>query len=297
MELHQLRSFVAVAEESGVTPAAKRLFSTPSAVSTHVKAIEQELGVTLFGRTSRGMELTDVGRELLERARETLRSASELAHAAARLQNRVSGRVVLGTNASAELLRLADVVRGLERRHPDLELELRPTDSGRVVAALRDGTLDAGHVYGSLDGTGLSVERLAQVELVLAAPIDWDAPRVVDWRALAELPWIAPDDPCPFQTLIAERFDGLGVDYRRAATSGDDRARLELVRAGLGLTLLERGEAERGAAAGDLAVWETEPLELELSLVTLAERAGEPRLEALVSEVVDARCSAAPVSR
>jgi DNA-binding transcriptional LysR family regulator len=283
-----LRSFVAV------TAAARRLFSTPSAVSTHVKAIEQELGVTLFSRTSRGMELTDVGRELLERARDTLRSATELEHAAARHQDRVTGRVVLGTNASEKLLRLAAVVRGLELRHPELELEIRPTDSGRVVERLRDGTLDAGHVFGPVAGDGLRVEHLPTAELVLAAPAAWEPPREIEWRALSELAWIAPNAPCPFQTLIDERFGALGLEYRRVASSDDDRTRYQLVRAGLGLTLLERGEAEAGAAAGELAVWETEPIEIELSLVTLAARAGEPRLEALVSEIFDARCSAAP---
>ncbi len=57
MELHHLRTFVAVAEESSVTQAALRLYMTPPTVSGHVKALEDELGVALFERTARGMTL------------------------------------------------------------------------------------------------------------------------------------------------------------------------------------------------------------------------------------------------
>ena len=66
MELYQLRSFAAVAEENHLTRAAERLHLSQPAVSGHIKALEGELGVRLFERASTGMELTAAGKELLE---------------------------------------------------------------------------------------------------------------------------------------------------------------------------------------------------------------------------------------
>ena len=61
MELYHLRTFVTVAEEGHLTRASERLFTSQPAVSAHIKALEEELGVTLFDRTPRGMQLTPAG--------------------------------------------------------------------------------------------------------------------------------------------------------------------------------------------------------------------------------------------
>ena len=69
MELYQLRTFAAVADEGHLTRASERLHLSQPAVSGHIKALEGELGVRLFERASTGMQLTAAGSELLERAR------------------------------------------------------------------------------------------------------------------------------------------------------------------------------------------------------------------------------------
>lgn len=72
MELNYLQTFVVVAEEKTITHAAQRLFTTPSSISVHIKNLEEELGVQLFVRTPRGMQITEKGQILLEKARHTL---------------------------------------------------------------------------------------------------------------------------------------------------------------------------------------------------------------------------------
>jgi len=61
MELYQLKTFVTVAEEGHLTRAAERLFTSQPAISAHIKSLEEELGVTLFHRTPKGMQLTTEG--------------------------------------------------------------------------------------------------------------------------------------------------------------------------------------------------------------------------------------------
>ena len=78
MELYQLRTFVAVAEEGHLTRAAEKLFISQPAVSAHVKALEEELGVALFLRSARGMQLTREGAALKAQAEAALKSVGEL---------------------------------------------------------------------------------------------------------------------------------------------------------------------------------------------------------------------------
>ncbi len=75
MDLHQLRIFVTVAAEKNLTRGAQRLYMTPPTVSAHIKALEDELGVTLFVSTAKGMQLTDNGRLLYAKAEHTLQAA------------------------------------------------------------------------------------------------------------------------------------------------------------------------------------------------------------------------------
>src|SRR5579859_4676017 len=78
MEIHQLRTFVAVAREGSITRASELLHLSQPAVSAHIKAMEEALGVTLFERTSRGMDLTTDGQRIRAKAEQTLGAHQEL---------------------------------------------------------------------------------------------------------------------------------------------------------------------------------------------------------------------------
>ncbi len=87
MEFYHLRSFVAVAQTGNLTQAAKRLYTTPPAISAHIKSLEAELATPLFIRSSKGMALTEKGQLLLTKAQVTLDSAVDLLNLAANNQH------------------------------------------------------------------------------------------------------------------------------------------------------------------------------------------------------------------
>ena len=91
MEIHQLKTFVAVAREGSITRASERLYLSQPAVSAHIKAIEDTLGLTLFARTPRGMALTGDGERLLAKAEQTLGAHRELVEEATRIKGRSRG--------------------------------------------------------------------------------------------------------------------------------------------------------------------------------------------------------------
>lgn len=166
MELRHLRSFVAVAEELHFGRAAERLHISRPPLTQQIKALEQEVGITLLDRTSRSVRLTEGGRTFLEHARRTLWEADRTIEAAQRAARGELGWLTLGFVNSAAYEVLPRILRIFHARHPDVRLDLRelPTeDQLRLVGSeldigiVRDPRLDDGH---ELTVTPLVHERL-----------------------------------------------------------------------------------------------------------------------------------------
>lgn len=124
MELYQLRSFLAVAQEGNLTRAAERLFSSQPSVSAHIKALEDESGLRLFDRLPTGMKLTAEGERLRDHAARILDAADHFRSAAQDLRRSVSGELVLAMNNQPKVLRMTEVLARLAREHTALSFRL-----------------------------------------------------------------------------------------------------------------------------------------------------------------------------
>lgn len=288
MELYQLRTFVAVASEKSITRAAKRLFTTPPAVSAHIKALEEELHVVLFTRTSKGMEITDKGTLLLRKAEQTLFSAQDLVNHATELQSHLLGRISIGLNALPAFLRVPQLVKRLQENCPGIELDLIASASGRIIENLNDKSLDSGYIFGPVNHEIINAQPLCQSELVIAAPKQWQQQlEQAGWHDVARLPWIHSPEYCPFEDLTDTLFRRQGLQYQLANTpkTGDDATKVELISAGIGLALLEKHEAQQAAAQERLIIWPTDSICCELSFACLRQREQEPLLKAIIGTV------------
>ncbi|MGE3679616.1 MAG: LysR family transcriptional regulator, partial [Burkholderiales bacterium] len=122
IDLRQLRQFVAVAEELSFRRAAERLHMSQPPLSQVIRALEEELGITLFERTRRKVELTQPGRVLLDQAHRVL-SQMDRALAAARGAGRgMTGRRSVGFVSSASYERLPASLRRFRASHPAVDL-------------------------------------------------------------------------------------------------------------------------------------------------------------------------------
>ncbi len=141
IELKQLTHFVAVAEERHFTRAAQRLDVAQSTISSSVRSLEHELGAPLFVRTTRHVELTDVGNALLPDARRTLAAADAARARVAAVTGLHTGKVTVGTGKTLHV----DVANGLERfsaEHPGIDVDLHQAGSIELMEAVSDGRLD-----------------------------------------------------------------------------------------------------------------------------------------------------------
>ncbi len=166
MELHHLRYFEAVARHGHVTRAAKELHIAQPSLSKQIQTLEADLGVALFNRVGRRIEVTDAGALLLPYARRVLR---DVADARAALQQRADlahGRVSIGAPPTVGTHLLPQALADFNAQYQGIELELHEAGGSRLVALLAEGTVDLAVV--PLPVANVSVAELLTEELVIA---------------------------------------------------------------------------------------------------------------------------------
>jgi DNA-binding transcriptional LysR family regulator len=144
MELRHFRYFVAVAEESSLGRAAHRLHVSQPALSQQISDLEDELGIKLFTRNSRGVELTEAGRAFLiggRRALVAVEMAAEQAQEAAKGQR---GRLVIGSLGAATISFLTGVLARFREQHPLVEITLLHMHNRAQVEAVLNGSIMLG---------------------------------------------------------------------------------------------------------------------------------------------------------
>jgi DNA-binding transcriptional LysR family regulator len=151
VELRHLRYFVAVADTLHFGRAAERLHIAQPPLSQQIRRLEDELGVRLFYRTNRRVELTEAGRLFLVEAGRTLAQADRAAQVAVRAHRGELGALVVGYMASAELSVFPRLLPAFRERHPDVELALqilapREQYSPRLFLGLGEGAVGRGQL-------------------------------------------------------------------------------------------------------------------------------------------------------
>lgn len=167
MELRHLRYFVAVAEEEHITRAAARLSMQQPPLSQQIKALEQELGVSLFNRVGKRVQLNAAGKLFLSDAREILTQADNAVKRVQRFDLGEEGRMRVGYTSSASLHELTPgIIRAFRAAHPLISLEIDEGAAHDLLCALEEERLDAAFVrspvtqYATLECISLNQENM-----------------------------------------------------------------------------------------------------------------------------------------
>ena len=285
MDITALRIFATVAREGSLSRAAERLHLTQPAVSLQVKALQERLNLRLFERTPRGMRLTPDGAALLPLADRVLEAQREFVGAAKRLHTQVRGTLSIGTILDPEFTRLGAFLRQLVESAPQVETVLRQGMSGEVLARVEAGELDVGYYLGDPNegrvAQAFRVRALTPFTYRVLAPAGW-GPQVhgQDWRALASLPWIETPAASAHHRLLHKVLAPQGLRVRRVAQVDQEASMLDLVRSGVGLSLVRDSVAIREAQARGLVIADRVQLDCVLSFICLAGREQEPAIQA-----------------
>jgi len=283
MELYQLRTFVAVAQEGNLSRAARELAASQPAVSAQIKALEEELGVPLFDRSPKGMALTPLGAHLLDEAIKVLEASEAMREAARRLRGTVEGPVKIGALSDPAVLRLGQILTLAQELHPGLTPQLVHATSGNLRRDLLAGNLDCAFILGPSEES-LERRELLPMRLVVALPPTADAG--MDWDRICQLQWIGTPPGCPFQLLGKALFARLGKAPDRTFQVDFERTIVEMVAAGLGAGILREDTAQWAQGKSMCRIWEGEAIETGFALVWRRDQGDTPVVKAL-RELVD----------
>ena len=194
MELRHLRYFIAVAEELHFGRAALRLHMAQPPLSQQIRQLEDELGVPLFHRTKRRVQLTSAGQVFLDEARRTLTQAAQAVRAAQRAHRGEIGRLSVGFVNPAMVEILPNILRLFRERFPEVDLTLHEMSTTPQLQALRERRIDVGFLRPPLDDNTLIWEIIHREPLVVMLPQHHalTSKRRIALRLLAQEPFILP---------------------------------------------------------------------------------------------------------
>lgn len=286
MDIHQLKTFIVVAREGSVTRASELLHLSQPAVSAHIKALEDALGLALFERKSRGMSLTGDGQRLLVKAEQTLAAHRELMDEATRIKGRLVGKLRLGAagSSSGHVGRLITI---LSERCPEVEVALEHGASRAVIAGIRSGSLDAGF-YNEAGGPDpeLATIELSRFGIFVVAPAGLVVTtEPLDWRALAGLPWIYPTSSACCGQAAEGLFELHRIRPKRIISVDREDVTRTLIAGGTGVGLLHAETARAAEARGEVEILFESPTVVRASFGCLASRAQDPMVAAAASIV------------
>jgi DNA-binding transcriptional LysR family regulator len=217
IELRHLRYFFAVAEELNFTRAARRLIVAQQTLSEGIVQLETILGLRLFERSTRPVQLTDAGARWLPHARETLEAAERAHDAAAQLRNGYTARLRVGLAATAAFALTPTLLEAFRRRHPRVALSTRHFDFGDPTGGLLSGATDIAIVRPPFSAEGLELLVIASEPRYVALSDQHPLAQrdSVSFEEIADEPWIEVDEPdpvwCAFWRLTALRIQPLRV--------------------------------------------------------------------------------------
>ena len=282
MDLNHLRSFVAVAKFGHLTRASEALHLSQPALSSHIKTLEEQFGVTLFERTPTGMTLTPSGRRLLVEAEQIIGAVRHLTHSAQDLRGQRTGHLRIGTVLNPATLRVGELISSALERYPQIELELSQVMSSDVLAGIRNGALDAGFYFGAAPENDIDSIALRDVVYRVTLPATRAGELLAaEWETIAQQPWIVAPAPSSHHQLVMSLF-GDGTPRPERIVEADSESVInDLVESGVGVSLVRDEIAAQSVDAGRSVVWPGREITTKLWLVHAADRRTDPLIVAL----------------
>jgi len=235
-----LRAFVAVKETEGFTRAAQRLHLTQSAVSHQIRRLEEQVGRPLLHRTTRSLTLTEDGHDFLGHAERILASLDALNQ---RFQpSSLSGSVRFGVPETFLGEKLPPLLSRFGRAFPAVRLDVSVSTYLDLKAMIAAGELDLAVVMATPGGSEGTVLR--RTRFVWVAAETFDRPR-------GPVPLLFSPEPCVNRRIGVEALEGTCIEWNVVFTSPSQQGIRAAVLAGLGVSVMTRGEVEPGMKVVD----------------------------------------------
>lgn len=245
MDERRLEYFLAIVEEGGATRAARRLHIAQPSLSQALGALERELGVTLFDRAGRGLQLSAAGRALIGPARQALRSIQAARDAVGEVSRLLAGTLEIAALPTLAVDPLAELVGRFRREHPGVIVRVGEAQGAADTSMrVREGGCELGLAHLPLPHEGLVTVELGVQELLFVLPPSTQllggqlSAHAISPAALAKIPLVVSPAGTSTRVLLDQAMEAAGVLPNVAVETDAREAIVPLVLAGAGGALL-----------------------------------------------------------
>lgn len=270
MELYSLRYVLAVAETGNFSQAAQMCHVGQPALSQQVAKLENELGVRLFSRHSRGASLTEAGERFVEKAREILRLSADLKSEMYSYAGFYKGSLIFGVIPYLESIAFGDILSSFVRKYPDISVTVRQAGGLRLLNFMADRTVDLAFLNRPLTPLpdNIAFEPLGVDHYDLAVPYTHPLARkdIVSLSELSGQPMIAHETSQVSSEICADALKRAGVEVSVVCRSGTPNTVLYMVQAGIGVALVPSMEFSGRALSNVRRVRLREEIPMELGV-------------------------------
>jgi DNA-binding transcriptional LysR family regulator len=252
MQLVELQTFIAVAQEKSFSAAAQHLYMTQPAISKRIQSLENHLGTPLFDRIGKKVHLTEAGNLLIDRAEALLRMAKDTEKAIFNLKDTITGRLKLATSHHIGLHRLAPVLKQFSTLYPEVQLDIQFEDSEVAYQMVRSGQAELAVVTLNPERTdtdaGLITHPIWQDPLIFVT--NASGRKTITMAELSNLPCILPGPNTYTGGIVVDRFTKSGLTLKSTLSTNYLETISMLVSVGLGWSVLPK------TMQGDLSILE-----------------------------------------
>ncbi|MEH7224427.1 LysR family transcriptional regulator [Bacillus sp. JJ1566] len=237
MDIKQLRYFIAIAEEKNITAAATRLHMSQPPLSMQLKQLEEELGVKLFERNGKRMELTDKGDILYQRALHLVNSVEEIKNEVQETEEGTKGVLAVGIN-TLSVSGFSDMLQAFHKKYPLVTLKIVQNDSYYLAEMVKNRAIELAFVRLPLEHRGFIYEHLLSEPFVFVSNKKTD---MVSLEEISQMPLIIPStEGLGSYNIIHEAFSKQKLKFTSIAECSDMHVLMEMVKGGMGATIVPK---------------------------------------------------------
>src|SRR5262249_44164138 len=296
LKLHELEVLLAVAQAGSMAKAASQLALSEPAVSRSISDMENTLGVSLFDRSSKGVEPTPYGRALIKRGVAVFDELRQGIREIEFIKDPTTGEVRIGaTSTIAEVGIVAAVIARMSQKYPRVSFHVVEATPERLFNELRERNLDLIILltFDPVASNDIVSEMLYEDRMVVAAATNnpWTRRSRVELVDLVNENWTLPEPGHPVTSIVAKAFRAIGCEAPRViAPAAPGRIRDTLLATGRFLTVAQESALHFGATLPPLKGL---PLELSMArgttnIMTLKKRAQSPAVQLFIEHIREA---------
>jgi len=288
ISLKQMRAFVAVAHAGSFTRAAEQLFITQSALSSLIRNLEAELDLRLLDRTTRRLELTEVGKELLQSLEQLLNDLDRMTTDLREVSAIRRGRVRIGSTPLLASTFLPVAIQAFRLKFPEITVRVVDDSSTKLMQALEQGDIDL--LVATLGGYHPEIDSAVLLTdvMVLVCPVEHPLTGATEatWNDLQSQSVIALCKGSGLREIMDHTMQSIGGAITPSQEVNHVATAVAMVAAGMGVAVLPSYSVRFNEAAAVRAVPLTSPIEKRyVSLATLKRKTKSAATQAMVDHL------------